>query len=169
MSEEKEPLHEGRLAPLVDRQLSIEYLKSRGYSLDIHTFTVAKNVDFFIHQRSWPEQAWHLTSSSGAMVDLGGGSWLYAATAYGTRKGSPVSIAWSFEYKADEDRLEVQTVNGTPNYFYGVLNTASPIQIRKDISGMPTLILVRERVFVENCSGEYCRCAASGSFIVFGN
>lgn len=158
-----------RFDPFQDGQSFIELLESRGHKFSIDTFTVATNVSFHIYQRIAPAQARHLTSSTGGMLDLGGGSWLYAATAYGTQQGRAISTAWSFEYKANEDRLEVQAFGRGRNFFYGVSSESSPIQFRKDISGKPTLILVRELVYFDNCSGEFCFAATAGSFVQFGD
>jgi hypothetical protein len=138
-----------------------------GHKLSIDTFVVASAVDFVVYQRNFPRDAVRFTSSSGPLVNLGSGSWLYAATAYGLYNGKPASGAWSFEYKADEDRIATQIYGRSKNYFYGVSKADSPIQLRRDVSGLPTVIIINEMIYLENQVGDFAYVATGGSYIAF--
>lgn len=146
---------------LPDLVATEERLTTFGVARSIDTFVVAKHVDFTVGYRVTRDT--RFTGSNGDLINLGEGSWIYAGTAIaGTAGSSP----WNFEYQSSEDSLFIQ-IAGRSAKFSSISNPESPVQFRKDVDRMPTLILVRREILIDSHDDDYGLRGRAGSFIQF--
>lgn len=109
----------------------------------------------------------HYTATSGTLVLLGEGSWLYNGTAVGTNSaGGPTSGAWSFEYRAPIDTLFIAT-EGARRDYEGVTTPDPDVQVINGQDGKPVLVRIEKDVRLSDTTGDFSFRIRAGSYINF--
>lgn len=141
-------------------------LEELGMTSNMDNFIIAARVDWLLTTNK-QDNHWKLNASSGTLLNLGQGSWLYNGSASGTRMdGKPWGMPWSFEYFPAEDAIKHSTAIYTTR-FEAVSSLTSPVQLRKDISGMPVILIVTKMIDVGRNQGLGSYLVVQNSYVQF--